>query len=170
VPDGHTRRSRRHVWPCTGAQLYPDATFTLRLAYGRARGYEAEGRPVPAFTDFGGLYERAAQHGNQPPFDVAPRWVGRRGRLDLQTPFVFVCTANIVGGNSGSPVVNRAGELVGLIFDGNLESLANDYAYTERQGRAVALDVRAVLQALPQVYDAGPLIEELLGHTKALSQ
>jgi hypothetical protein len=152
-----------------GAEVYPDATFTLRLAYGRVRGYEAEGRPVPAFTDFEGLYDRAAQHGNQPPFNVAPHWAERRGRLNLKMPFNFVCTADIVGGNSGSPVVNRAGEWVGLIFDGDLQSLVHDYAYTERQGRAVAVDVRAVLEALPQVYDAGLLTEELLGHTRGLS-
>ncbi|HEY0790930.1 MAG TPA: S46 family peptidase [Chthoniobacterales bacterium] len=153
-----------------GLELYPDATSTLRLAYGTVSGYEEQGRPVPAFTDLQGLYDRAAQHRDQPPFDLAPRWAERRGHLDLKTPFDFVCTADITGGNSGSPVVSRAGELVGLIFDGNLQSLVTDYAYTERQARAVAVDVRAVLEALPQVYDAGPLAEELLGHTGTASR
>ena len=138
----------------------------MRLSYGTVLGYEDDGRPVPAFTDFQGLYERAAQHQEQPPFNLSPRWTERRGRLNLKTPFNFVCTADIVGGNSGSPVANRAGELIGIIFDGNLRSLVSDYASTERQGRAVAVDVRAVLEALRQVYDAGPLTEELLGHAR----
>jgi hypothetical protein len=153
-----------------GAQVYPEATFTLRLSYGRVSGYEEAGRPVPAFTDFQGLYDRAARHGDQPPFNLSPRWAERRGRLNLQTPFNFVCTAHIAGGSSGSPVLNRVGGLVGLIFDGNLQSLVNDYAYAERQGRAVAVDVRALLEALRQVYDAGPLVEELLGHPSGFSQ
>ena len=144
-----------------GASTYPDATFTLRLSYGPVKGYEENGQPVPAQTNFAGLYARASEHNNQPPFDLPPRWVERRGKLNLDTPFNFVTTADIIGGNSGSPVVNRNNEFVGIIFDGNLQSLPLDYAYTEKEARAVSVNSRAILEALRQVYDAGALAEEL---------
>ena len=144
-----------------GASTYPDATFTLRLSYGPVKGYEENGQPVPAQTNFAGLYARAAEHHNQPPFDLPARWVERRGKLDPNTPFNFVSTADIIGGNSGSPVVNKDNEFVGIIFDGNLQSLPLDYAYTEKEARAVSVNSRAILEALRQVYDAGALAEEL---------
>lgn len=146
-----------------GASDYPDATFTLRLSYGPIEGYEELGKHVPAYTDLAGLYQRSAEHGNQPPFDLPQRWVAAKGKLDLKTPFNFVSTADIIGGNSGSPVVNKAGEFVGIIFDGNLQSLPLDYAYSEKQARAVSVDSRAILEALQKVYDAGPLAAELTG-------
>jgi hypothetical protein len=144
-----------------GTSGYPDATFTLRLSFGVVKGYEEEGRPVSAFTTFASLYERAAQMRNKSPFDLPPAWEQTRSRLDLSTPFNFVSTADIIGGNSGSPVVNRAGEFVGIIFDGNLQSLAWDYAFTERQGRATSVHAAAVVGALKKVYDAGELVREL---------
>jgi len=146
-----------------GERLYPDATGTLRMAFGCVRGYEEDGRVVSAFTTFAGLYERWRERGPQPPFDLPARWTERRDRLDLKTPFNFVLTADIIGGNSGSPVVNRQGEVVGLIFDGNLESLVWDLAYDDRRGRAIAVDMRAILEALREVYDAGKLADELAG-------
>jgi peptidase S46-like protein len=146
-----------------GNKDYPDATFTLRLAYGTVDGYEEDGRAVPAFTHFAGLYRRAAEHEARPPFDLPARWVEQRDRLDPETPFNFVSTADIVGGNSGSPVVNRAGEFVGIIFDGNIESLVLDCDYTSRQARAVSVDSRAILEALTKVYKADALVEELMG-------
>jgi hypothetical protein len=149
-----------------GTSSYPDATFTLRLAYGVVKGYEEEGRAVPAFTKMAGLYERATAHQNQPPFDLPERWAKRKSRLNLETPFNFVSTADIIGGNSGSPVVNRAGELVGIIFDGNIQSLVLDFAYTETQARAVSVDSRAILEGLRKVCDASALADELTGKTR----
>lgn len=146
-----------------GANTYPDATFTLRLAYGKVQGYtdEATKKALPAFTTFAGLYERAAQHNNQPPFQLPQSWVDHKKDLNLGTPFNFVSTADIIGGNSGSPVVNKAGEFVGIIFDGNLESLALDYAYTDKQARAISVDSRAIYEGLKNVYNAAGLVKEL---------
>jgi hypothetical protein len=149
-----------------GSSSYPDATFTLRLSFGPVKGYEENGKPVPALTTFAGLYERAAEHHNQPPFDLPPRWVERKSRLNLQTPFNFVSTADIIGGNSGSPVINRAGELVGIIFDGNIQSLVLDFVYTEDEARAVSVHSAAIIEALRKVYDAGQLADELTGARK----
>ncbi len=144
-----------------GERLYPDATGTLRLAFGTVRGYEEDGRAVPPFTTFAGLYERWRERGPRAPFDLPQRWLDRRDRLDLNTPLNFVLTADIIGGNSGSPAVNRQGEVAGLIFDGNLQSLVWDLAYDDRQGRALAVDARAIVEALRKVYDAGELADEL---------
>jgi hypothetical protein len=144
-----------------GTSNYPDATFTLRLAYGVVKGYTESGQRIPAHTTFAGLYERAAEHQDQPPFDLPKVWHDRKRRLELNTPFNFVSTADIIGGNSGSPVVDRQGELVGIIFDGNLPSLVLDFIYTEEQARAVSVDSRGILEALRKVYDAKILATEL---------
>ena len=144
---------------------YPDATFTLRLAFGTVKGYEEDGRSIPFQTTFAGLYERAAAHQYKPPFDLTPRWLDRRDRLDPSTPLNFICTADIIGGNSGSPVVNRQGQFVGIIFDGDIQSLVLDFVYTDVQARAVSVNCQAVIEALRKVYDAGPLADELLGGT-----
>jgi hypothetical protein len=144
-----------------GTSNYPDATFTLRLAFGRVKGYEENGRSVPFQTTLAGLYQRSAEHHHRPPFDLPARWIRREGKLDLSTPLNFVCTADIIGGNSGSPVVNAKGEFVGIIFDGNIQSLVANLAYTEVQGRAVSVSSPGILEALRKVYDAKPLVEEL---------
>ena len=146
-----------------GTKTYPDATFTLRLAFGTVKGYEENGHTIPFQTSFAGLYQRAADQKERPPFDLPARWLKRKNRLDLNTPLNFVSTADIIGGNSGSPVVNRNGEFVGIIFDGNLQSLVLDFSYTEKQARALAVDSRAILEALRRVYDAKPLAQELVG-------
>jgi hypothetical protein len=146
-----------------GTSTYPDATFTLRLAYGTVKGYEENGQHVPFQTTLAGLYERGAEHGNQPPFDIPPRWLKRKSALDLKTPFNFVCTADIIGGNSGSPVVNRNGEFVGIIFDGNIQSLVLDFAFTDKQARAVSVCSQSIIEALRKVYDAKGLADELTG-------
>ncbi len=146
-----------------GTGSYPDATFTLRLAYGAVKGYEENGKPIPAHTTLAGLYERSASQGGRPPFDLPARWLERKNKLNLRTPFNFVSTADIIGGNSGSPVVNRAGELVGIIFDGNIQSLVLDFYYTEEQARAVSVDSRAILECLRKVYGARRLADELQG-------
>src|SRR5213595_617623 len=144
-----------------GDKVYPDATFTLRLAFGAVKGYSEDGQPVPPFTTMDGLYKRSAEQGNKGPFELPKRWVEKKEKLDLKTPYNFVCTADIIGGNSGSPVVNKAGELVGLIFDGNIQSLVLDYVYTDEQARAVSVCSPAMIEALRKVYDAGALADEL---------
>jgi hypothetical protein len=144
-----------------GKDVYPDATFTLRLAFGTVKGFEEDGKQIPFETTFAGLYERSKEHHDKVPFDLPPRWVERKDKLDLNTPFNFVCTADIIGGNSGSPVINRNAEVVGLIFDGNIQSLVLDFAYTEKQARAVAVCSQAIVEALRKIYDAEALADEL---------
>jgi hypothetical protein len=144
-----------------GASNYPDATFTLRLSYGTVRGYEQDGQQIPAFTAFAGLYQRAVEHDNRPPFDLPKRWLDKKTNLNLSTKFNFVSDADIIGGNSGSPVVNKANEFVGIIFDGNIQSLAADCIYTDTQARAVSVDSAAIVEALRKVYDASALADEL---------
>ena len=144
-----------------GTQVYPDATFTLRLAFGLVQGYTEQGQQIPPWTTFAGLYERAQEQGNRDPFELPQRWIERKGRLDLNTPFNFVSTADIIGGNSGSPLVNRNGALVGIIFDGNIQSLVLDFIYTEQQARAVAVHSASIVEALRQVYNADRLVQEL---------
>ena len=145
-----------------GTGTYPDATFTLRLAYGTVRGYQDAGEQVPPLTTLEGAYRHAADHADLAPFHLPPSWMAAKDKLDLKTPFNFVSTADIIGGNSGSPVVNRAGELVGIIFDGNIESLVLDFVYTDEKARAVSVDSAAIVQALRTVYNAGSLADELL--------
>ncbi|HON92321.1 MAG TPA: S46 family peptidase [Sedimentisphaerales bacterium] len=144
-----------------GTDVYPDATFTLRLAFGQVKGYVDAGEQVPPWTTFTGLYERAQEQGNVYPFELPQRWLKRKSKLDLDTPFNFVSTADIIGGNSGSPVVNRNGELVGIIFDGNIHSLVLDFIYTEEQARAVSVHSAGILEALRKVYAADRLVKEL---------
>ena len=146
-----------------GTSNYPDATFTLRLSYGTVRGYEEEGKQIPAFTNFEGLYKRSAEHENQPPFDLPQRWIDKKASLNLSTQFNFVSDADIIGGNSGSPVVNKANEFVGIIFDGNIQSLVLDCIFSDKQARAVSVDSAAISEALRKVYDANPLANELEG-------
>jgi hypothetical protein len=148
-----------------GTNAYPDATSSLRLAFGTATGYQEEGRHIPFETTYGGLFERAAEHHNAAPFDLPERWLKQRSKLNLKTPMNFVSTADIIGGNSGSPVVNRQGEFVGVIFDGNIQSLVADFLYTEEQARALAVHSSGIIEALLKVYGARPLVEELLGKT-----
>jgi hypothetical protein len=145
-----------------GQDTYPDATFTLRLAFGQVKGYSNLGEQLPPWTTIGGAFEHSAAHDHKEPFELPESWRQHKNQLNLQTPFNFVSTADIIGGNSGSPVVNREAELVGLIFDGNLESLVLDFAYSDEKARATSVDSRAIIESLRKVYDAGALADELL--------
>ncbi len=149
------------TFKASGGETYPDATFTLRLAFGTVKGYEESGKQVPWSTTMAGTFEHAAEHKNQPPFDVPKSWLAKKDAIKGSTPFNFVSTADIIGGNSGSPVINRSGEFVGIIFDGNLQSLPWDYQFDDRVGRAVAVDSAAILEALRTVYVANNVVSEL---------
>lgn len=146
-----------------GRNVYPDATFTLRLSYGQVKSYPMNGTIAPPATTFYGLYDRATSFDNRPPFDLPQRYRDRMKDLDLATQFDFVTTNDVVGGNSGSPVVNQAGEIVGLIFDGNIESLVGDYVYDVETNRSVAVHTAAMTEALRKLYGADKLLEELTG-------
>jgi len=145
----------------SGYDQPPDATFTLRLSYGDVRGYMEEGKKIPYTTDIGAAFEHAAAHGDKAPYQLPERWTAAKGKLDLKTPLNFVSTADIIGGNSGSPTVNKAGEVVGIIFDGNIESLPWNFAYSDKQGRSVQVDSRGIIEALRKVYGADGLAHEL---------
>jgi len=149
-----------------GTGVYPDATGTLRLAYGIVKGYEEDGRRIPAWTTVAGAFEHEHEHGATNPYALPKSWAAARSSLAPATPLNFVCTADITGGNSGSPIVNRAGELVGVIFDSNRQGIAIDYAYSDVQARAVAVDTRAILEALQKVYHANTLVRELKGKSR----
>jgi hypothetical protein len=146
-----------------GKDVYPDATFTLRLSYGTVDGYPYNGTIAPPITTFYGLYDRAGSFGNKPPFDLTPKEQAGLGKVDLATPLDFVSTGDIIGGNSGSPVVNREGELVGLIFDGNIESLAGDFVYDGTKNRAVSVHSAGMIEGLRKLYGANALADELEG-------
>jgi len=150
----------------TGFTQPPDATFTLRLSYGTVKAYEENGKKISYFTTFGGAFQHAEEHGNKPPFNLPASWVKMKSKLNLETPLNYVSTADIIGGNSGSPTVNRAGEAVGIIFDGNIQSLVLDFYYDEREARAVHVDSRGIIEALRKIYGADALANELTG-TKA---
>lgn len=145
-----------------GTSIYPDATFTLRLSYGKVEGWEEKGEQIPPFTDFSGAFRRAT---GSDPFKLPDSWIKARSRLNLATPFDFVTSNDIIGGNSGSPVIDRAGNAVGLIFDSNIHGLGGAYWYDGRTNRAVAVDTAALIEAIRKVYDHPQLANELItGH------
>jgi hypothetical protein len=143
-----------------GASIYPDATFTLRLSYGKIDGWTYRGVTVPPFTTFAGLYERAT---GQDPFEIDPRWMAARDKLTPTTVFNISTTNDIIGGNSGSPLVNAQGEVIGAIFDGNIHSLGGDYGYDPAINRSVAVSTAAISEALRKVYGDDALATELAG-------
>jgi hypothetical protein len=146
-----------------GTDVAPDATFTLRLAFGVVKGYTVDGEEVPFATTFAGAFDRAQKQGHREPFVLPRRWLEGKDKLDLKTPFDFASTADTIGGNSGSPVLNRAGELVGINFDRNRHGLVRNFVYTDVQARHIAVHGQAVLEALRRLYDAGALADELVG-------
>ena len=144
-----------------GTKLYPDATFTLRLSYGAVKGYTENGKRITPFTTLGGLYDRAGKFKQEFPYNLPPRWMEKKSAVNLSTPFNFITTDDIIGGNSGSPTINKNGELIGLIFDGNIQSLVGDYIYDESVNRAISVDVRAMTEVLRKVFDANQIADEL---------
>ena len=146
-----------------GEGMYPDATGSLRLTFGTVRRFNEFGAEAPALTTFAGLYERHKLRRGVEPFDLPQVWLDRKDRLDMNTPFNFVSTCDVIGGNSGSPVVNRKGEVVGLVFDINLHALVWSIAYTDLQARTVNVDSRAIIESLRKIYDAGKLADEIIG-------
>ena len=144
-----------------GDSTYPDATFTLRLAYGTVKGYEEDGEQIPAFSTVGGAFEHEAKHQGEEFFQLPDSWKKNRDKLDPNTPFNFVATPDIIGGNSGSPMVNKDLELVGLIFDGNIQSLVADFMYTDKQGRCTSVHSSAIRETLRRFYDAQDLADSL---------
>ena len=144
-----------------GTKLYPDATFTLRLSYGAVKGYMENGKKIAPFTTLGGLYDRAAGFKSEFPYNLPPRWMEKKSAVNLSAQFNFVSTNDIIGGNSGSPTINKEGELVGLIFDGNIQSLVGDFIYDESVNRAISVDVRAMREVLRKVFDANEIADEL---------
>jgi hypothetical protein len=143
-----------------GTSLYPDATFSLRLTYGKIDGWTIHGQTVAPFTYFGGLYDRAT---GQPPFELTRKWIDARSKLNPDTVFDMAASVDIAPGNSGSPLINARGEVIGAVFDGNIHSLGGDYAYDARLNRGVAVSTAAITEALEKVYDDLELVRELKG-------
>jgi hypothetical protein len=162
----HLARITKARFAVYGTSTYPDATFTLRLSYGAIETYPLSGTLAQPFTTFAGLYDRAAAWGPKAEggsWELPARWIERRDKLNLFTPLNFISSNDIIGGNSGSPVVDRQGQLVGLAFDGNIESNAGRFYFDSRMNRCLSVDARAIVEALDKVYDAKRLVAELTG-------
>ena len=155
----------RALFETEGTKLYPDATFTLRLSYGAVEGYMENGKKVPPFTTLGGLYARSESFKRQFPYNLPERWLTKKSELNLNTPFNFVSTNDIIGGNSGSPTINQNAELVGLIFDGNIQSLVGDFMYDGSVNRAISVDSRGMLEVLKKIFGANDIVAELTAAT-----
>jgi hypothetical protein len=156
--NGRLARARFAV---VGTQIPPDATFTLRIADGRVKGYDYNGTRAHAFTNYYGLYDHYYSYGNA-NWNLPERWVNMPEDLDLDTPLNLVTTNDITGGNSGSPLLNQDLEIVGLIFDSNIEALPNEFLYTTEKARAISVDSRGILEAIRDVYEADRIVEELV--------
>jgi len=151
----------RALFETEGDKIYPDATFTLRLSYGAVKGYTEDGKPLAPYTTLGGLYERVNQFGSKFPYVLPPRWMEKKSAVDLKTPFNVITTNDIIGGNSGSPAINQKGELIGLVFDGNRQSIVGNFYYDEAINRTISVDSRGMLEILRKIFDAKEIADEL---------
>ncbi|MEP6635425.1 MAG: S46 family peptidase [Acidobacteriota bacterium] len=162
VERGAYGKIARALFETEGDKIYPDATFTLRLSYGAVKGYTENGKKLTPFTTIGGMYARAAQYGYKFPYNLPPLLMSKKSQVNLKTPYNFVTTNDIIGGNSGSPTVNKNGELIGLIFDGNIQSLVGNFDYDEEVNRSISVDVRGMWEMLRKVYNANEVVDELM--------
>jgi hypothetical protein len=160
--EGIIRRSREQLglarFAAYGTSQYPDATFTLRVSYGSVRGWQENGKTINPITIIGGAFER---HTGADPFALPDSWLRAKDKLNHATPFNFVTTNDVVGGNSGSPVIDRNAEIVGLVFDGNIHSLGGSFWFDESMNRTVAVHSQAILEALDKVYGASRVLQEI---------
>jgi hypothetical protein len=155
----------RALFKLKGTSIPPDATSTLRLSYGVVKSYLENTKKIPFFTTFQGLYERSTKFENKSPYELPASFVSKKAALKLGTPLNFVATCDSIGGNSGSPVINKKGEFSGVLFDGNIQSLPARFVYTDKQNRSVMVHCQGIIEALLKVYDAKALVDELLGKT-----
>jgi hypothetical protein len=158
VENANGGRIARARFAVAGTDVYPDATFTLRLSIGVVKGYEENGKQITPFTKMEGLYARAT---GEEPYELPQSMIDAKERVNLATPYNLVSTNDSTGGNSGSPLINRKGEIVGLLFDGNIQTLANDFLYRETQARAVSVDTRAIVETLKNMYGAKRVVAEI---------
>jgi hypothetical protein len=153
----------RALFKLKGTSIPPDATSTLRLSFGAVKTYMESGKKIPFATTFRGLYDKAAKFKNKPPYELSPSFIKNKAQLKLNTPLNFISTCDSIGGNSGSPVINRKGEFSGVLFDGNIQSLPARFVYSDQQNRSVMVHSQGIIEALLKIYNAKPLVDELLG-------
>jgi hypothetical protein len=153
----------RALFKTKGTSIPPDATSTLRLSFGAVKTYMENGQKIPITTNFKGMFDTSAKAGNKPPYELPPSFLAAKYKLDLAAPLNFIATCDSIGGNSGSPVVNRKGEFSGVLFDGNIQSLPARFVYSDDQNRSVMVHSQGIIEALTKIYNAQPLVNELLG-------
>ena len=153
----------RALFKLKGTSIPPDATSTLRLSFGAVKTYVESGKKIPFATTFKGLYDKAAKFKNKPPYELPASFIKNKAQLKLNTPLNYIATCDSIGGNSGSPVINRKGEFSGVLFDGNIQSLPARFVYSDEQNRSVMVHSQGIIEALLKIYNAKPLVDELLG-------